>query len=354
MRRPDRKMKAITSCCITAGSVAQTPCSTHAIHRIIQYRYVFPPFPFSIKLTTIMMPTMNQQRKGLVLLLLTVPSSSLQAAAFLPSYFGSRSIERRARNPSSSSIKNGDTSAGGGGVADADFDFSSQQGWNDFYDDDTTADITEWHRSVPLQVLIDAYIPLGSSCLVVGCGNSQLPRAIYDAHSHQQQQLPNEKSSTMSTKITCLDSSSTCLEQLRRQFDDTNAVKDGIVSFVCGDAVKLTETLLQANGDTSANIPDSFDVIIDKGLSDAILCGEGWNGPLEHLMHESIKVLSRTNNNSSKHQQHQTPATYLLVSYKLPKSTQQFLQQVSIPHVEWSFGRPEGTGKVQVSLATMV
>lgn len=258
--------------------------------------------------------TMILPRQWLLLLLLL--AITIQCSSFVLQQ--QHQQQRRRKTKISSSSTNG--------VQDAEFDFSSARGWDDFYKADD-ADILEWHSSVPLQTLIDAYIPVGSSCLVVGCGNSQLPRAIYDAHHHD---------GRTTTRVTCLDSSSTCLDQLKRQFEDVGDTDS--ISFVCGDAVELTTTL-DTNG-------IDFDIIIDKGLTDALLCGEGWNGPLERLLQESIKVLKRRRRSSN-------TGTYLLVSYQLPRSTEEFIQEVTAPHLEWSFRRPEGNGRVQVSVATM-
>ena len=206
-------------------------------------------------------------------------------------------------------------------------------GSNDFYQQDDT--VVEWHSSVPLAILVE-YIPKPSSCLIVGCGNSRLPKAIDDAHYGE-------------TQICCLDSSQTCLDQLQRQWGvvesstliqtstntEFSSSTPDCISSVCRDAAELTKTL---GTDTK------FDRIIDKGLMDAFLCGEGWNVPVERLIRESIQVLN-------------DGGQYLLVSYRLPKSTEAFLESVSSPHLEWSF-RLDNIGpsneRVQVSIATIV
>ena len=70
----------------------------------------------------------------------------------------------------------------------------------------------------------------------------------------------------------------------------------------------------------------SFDIIIDKGLTDAILCGEGWDGPLEKVLYESAKILSMGT------------GRYLLISYQLPSSTKEFLVNVGKDvGLEWEF-----------------
>jgi hypothetical protein len=284
-----------------------------------------------------------------------------------------------------------------------DFDFSSVQSWNTFYEqrqqqqqqqqenveinhqntntnnndqqDTDDAVVVEWHNSVSFSTIID-YIPTGSSCLIIGCGNSRLPKAIYDARRDEQ---------VVATHICCLDSSPTALEQLKQQFhsdtdtilttsdstsrtihqsqhskpsSSTTATTTSRVSFVCDDAVELTKTLEQNTRDNVDVEP--FDMIIDKGLMDALLCGEGWDGPVERLLTESIQILNRPRSNHDD-SNHNHPAhadkggTYMLISYPLPKSTEAFLQDVTTAShtMEWSFRRPESNTRVQISIGTI-
>jgi len=200
-------------------------------------------------------------------------------------------------------------------TSNRDFDFSSKAGWNQFYQ--TEHNVVEWHSSVALEDLVVAYIPPNADCLMVGCGNSRLPRVVLDVNDG-------------STKLTCLDSSGTCLEQLVTQFQS----EEEKPSMVCGDAVELHKTL--------GNPENQFDIIVDKGLLDALLCGEGWNGPVERLMLGAIQRLRGPG------------SRYLLVSYRLPSSTMDFLKEVTHPCLEWDFARPEGNSRVQVSLATKI
>jgi hypothetical protein len=93
------------------------------------------------------------------------------------------------------------------------------------------------------------------------------------------------------------------------------------VEYVCGDATKLSNYFIQPEvGEQCV-----FDIIVDKGLSDAILCSEGFDGPLRNLMEESAKVLKRG-------------GQYLLVSYAIPTSTQDFIRELGRKHdLEWEF-----------------
>uniref|UniRef100_A0A7R9ZM84 Methyltransferase type 11 domain-containing protein n=1 Tax=Craspedostauros australis TaxID=1486917 RepID=A0A7R9ZM84_9STRA len=185
-------------------------------------------------------------------------------------------------------------------------DFSSPSEWEEFYKSTSASassssssaspegyDVTEWHSSISLH-RIAAYItnpnegrrndPIRNdndsgnphhtpTCLMIGCGNSQLPDAV----------LPN-------AELTLLDTSQTCLEQLRSSYGDQ-------VRYVCGNALKLSDCL-------PASV--TFDSILDKGLIDALLCGDGWDSDLERLLRQASKHLVP----------HQ--GRYILISYRLP------------------------------------
>jgi hypothetical protein len=187
------------------------------------------------------------------------------------------------------------------------FDYSSPSGWDNFYQDNA---IFEWHSSVPLE-RIASYVPPSADCLMVGCGNSQLPEVVL--------------STCDQPRIILLDTSETCLTQLKKVYGST-------VEYQCGDATKLSSLWKDEK---------QLDIIIDKGLADAILCGEGWNGPLETLFQGAATVLR----NGS--------GIYLLISYKLPKSTKEFLTEVGEKvGLDWEFDLPDDSNhRVSVSLA---
>ena len=237
------------------------------------------------------------------------------------------------------------------------FDFSSAAEWDKFYKTPvkpsnssiaseaatpfarkTTTIVTEWHSTVPLDE-IASVVPSNAKCLIIGCGNSNLPDRILQ----QQGQRSPPKS------LVLFDSSQTCLDQLRNRFQNvdnecnqsneftTKITTD--IEYICGDATKLTEyfstnhaviqdgKLVQDKARKRRNEGESlFDIIIDKGLTDAILCGEGWDGPLEKLLHESANMLSTDT------------GRYLLISYQLPSSTKNFLMTVGEKiGLEWEF-----------------
>lgn len=231
------------------------------------------------------------------------------------------------------------------------FDFSSAQGWDEFYKepekyDSTTSQetaettATEWHPSVSLESIASA-IPPNGRCLIIGCGNSNLPDVIL-----KQRDCPLPRS------LVLLDTSQTCLNQLRERhlrIEGSSSNDDGIgakvsfesteIEYVCGDVTQLSTYFDVANVDESGestgaehdgekdeNVEALFDMIIDKGLTDALLCGEGWDGPLEKLMCESAKILSKET------------GQYLLISYELPSSTKRFLAEIGNEvGLKWDF-----------------
>lgn len=253
--------------------------------------------------------------------------------------------------------------------ASVEADFSSVYFWEKFYqqmiqdqqeiippkesDDptDTASDsivdnafVFEWHDSIPLET-IAATIPPGSNCLMVGCGNSLLPQVVLD----------REKD----VSITLLDTSQTCLEQLQRQYGGYPEVR-----YACASALEMAQHLV---GDTvqedTANVAffcdtqaTYFDVILDKGLVDALMCGEGWEGPVESLLRESSRIVDP-----------QRGGTYLLVSYKIAPAIQEAFQELSDsaasivsadggPQLEWNWDfdmEDLSNDRVSISMATI-
>ena len=215
------------------------------------------------------------------------------------------------------------------------FDFSEPTKWNEFYQENH--ETYEWHSSVSLE-RIASYVPEDSWCVIIGCGNSRLPETILAAKS------------TSSSRIVLLDTSQVCLDQLRSIYGSS-------VDYVCGDATEMSSALLNTtarnvcpmihkfdhiSGDeqTRSEAP-RVDIVLDKGLMDAILCGEGWDGTVRKLLEELSRVL-------------RPGGTYLLVSYRLPNSTKSFLCEVGKEYnLQWNFDiEPDSNPRVSVSVAT--
>jgi phospholipid N-methyltransferase len=194
----------------------------------------------------------------------------------------------------------------------ADFDFSSQQGWDLYYQDNTIGNDVEWHSSIPFEH-IRALVPkLATTCLFIGCGTSALPGV-----------LRNERPDM---ELILLDSSATCVRQLQRRYGHDR------FQYIVGDATKLA-TALGATNTTKV------DCILDKGLMDALLCSEGWNGPVQALLEEACAVLSYG-------------GRYILISYQLPSSTQSFIRDTTQHGMDWKFDCEGSNSRVSVSIGS--
>jgi hypothetical protein len=241
------------------------------------------------------MKAMRNQRQWSVLLLLTLTSTSTVAFAFLVPRSLSRSIHGKAFLPSSSLASSSSSTSS--------FDFSSTHGWEDYYHNNTQA-VEEWHSDMSLSSLA-SLVPPSSHCLVVGCGTSHMPRYLLDRSV---------------LHLTLLDSSKSCIHLLQERYGSS-------VNYVCGDATSLSSHVAEV------------DVIFDKGLMDALLCGEGWDYTVQRLLQQAQEVLV-------------TEGRYILVSYRLAPSTKDFLLQQE--GWEWEFDINLSTERVGVSIATKV
>jgi hypothetical protein len=221
------------------------------------------------------------------------------------------------------------------------FDFSSKLGWDKFYrtgrelSQQDTADVVEdspsleyeWHSHIPHSAIIDAIAPSIQaarhhsslptsrdrripSILIVGCGNSSLPRILHDAFSHP-------------VRITCLDYSAVCIDMIRQMYGDTCPN----MAFVVGDATKLKEVLKKHNSEekmdrfmeSDGENDYRYDVVVDKGLMDALMCGEGFE--VETLQRGIDQVL--TTNEWGIH---------VLICFRLNTGTKETLVDLSKSH----------------------
>ena len=186
------------------------------------------------------------------------------------------------------------------------FDFSSTEAWEDHYQ--VHNKYLEWHSSISMENLVKMVPEHASSVVLVGCGSSRLPEAIQDTRPD--------------SHLILQDSSETCLNYLRDRYQDT-------MSYVGGDATRLSQCL---------DAP--VDVIYDKGLMDAIFCNEGWNRPICSLLQESSKMLKDN-------------GIYILVSYRLPPSTMEFLANVGAEnHMDWIFNIEGSNNRAGISIAS--
>ena len=198
------------------------------------------------------------------------------------------------------------------------FDFASKQGWNDFYQQReqkeqsgssptnvpvrptsstsrTSSDNSfefEWHSSIDHSYILSS-IEKGSNVLFVGTGNSNLPRSLYDAHDGN-------------TKITCVDYSQPCIDMMENMHQASAPTMD----FVCGDATDLVGLV----GGGSSSTP--YDFVVDKGLMDAMVCGEGWDWDLERYF-KGVKSLLE-----------ERAGKIILITFKLTSPMKSYLDDI--------------------------
>jgi hypothetical protein len=205
------------------------------------------------------------------------------------------------------------------------FDFASPTEWDAFYRQQQAECVPsmEWHDSIALSDIAAVVVP-NSRCLMVGCGTSRLPEALLA-----------QPQSTLPRSLVFLDTSQTCLDQLKDTYGSVYG--STTMEYVCGDATLLTKyfsrpvnpmqpSMTSASIISSNDAQDHFDMIIDKGLTDALLCSEGWDGLLERMYHEASRILAADT------------GQYLLISYPLPRTTREFLVDVGQDvGLEWQF-----------------
>lgn len=224
----------------------------------------------------------------------------------------------------------------------------------------------EWHQEIPLEEIADLVERLllggdtgvstptpeaSDSCngsdesvgapqtvLVIGCGTSALPALLLE-------RLPN-------VRLVLLDSSRTCVEHVRERH--RRKCHRRAVVCVCGNVLKPRSTWRLVGGpddaDTSAapsTLPATFDLILDKGLMDVLLCGDDWDATVPKL----LAMLGNNNNDddsalfssatatatATTSAPPPLPCSYVLVSYTLPPSTRQFLLDETRGTWDWSF-----------------
>ena len=219
------------------------------------------------------------------------------------------------------------------------FDFSSRQGWEHFYQtglsdgsyDHTSVLEYEWHAHISHSEILKSITPSIEmamrhsisnrrdvpSILIIGCGNSSLPRVLHDAFASK-------------VRITCLDYSKVCIDMIQEMYSDSYCNMD----FVVGDAMKLNEVIEEhyrnIKSENRAEV-SPYDVVIDKGLMDALMCGEGFD----------VDVLQRSVN------QVLTPnewGMHVLICFPLANGTKERLvqlgQQSEEQNLYWRFDLP--------------
>jgi hypothetical protein len=265
----------------------------------------------------------------------------------------------------------------------------------------------EWHQEIPLEEIADLVerLLLSSSdseagmagrdarsigpadrnmtVLVVGCGTSRLPDLLLE-------RLPPRAS------LVLLDSSPTCVAHLRGRYGRTPAAPDARrrVAVACGSVLsppsswRVYRPSLDGGDDALPSLSSSSapshsppapssawspllrcDVVVDKGMMDVLLCGDDWDSTVPRML-ASVRGASASSPGSRGRDEGQAlrsprgrqgeekpqaePASqrrfchYVLISYRLPPSTVQFLVDQTSADLdgawEWSFDRdPRGS-----------
>eukprot|EP00004_Rigifila_ramosa_P012560 TRINITY_DN2722_c0_g1_i1.p1 TRINITY_DN2722_c0_g1~~TRINITY_DN2722_c0_g1_i1.p1 ORF type:complete len:220 (-),score=42.72 TRINITY_DN2722_c0_g1_i1:155-763(-) len=139
----------------------------------------------------------------------------------------------------------------------------AQYGKKDYWEDRYAKDSEsfDWFQKFEgLKAALSKHIKDSDKVLNVGCGNSTLSEELYDAG--------------VSKNITNIDVSTTVIKQM----SEKHAGKDG-----------LTFTVMNA---TSLHFsPATYDVIIDKGTLDCVLCAENSTHNSDKMLSELSRVL---------------------------------------------------------------
>lgn len=265
------------------------------------------------------------------------------------------------------------------------YDFSSQKGWDDFYrqfeysksykeskdDEIDHGKVTnragsavsslfefEWHSSVPHSVIIQEIIKgikkktnttttggggidggdsTVARVLVVGTGNSRLPRELYDFTGGDEIQ------------VTCLDYSQPCIHILK----EMHASDCPNMTFFCGDVLDLENVIRMSEHDRECEYSEEYfemqeewkyDCIVDKGLMDALMCNDGWDGSdvVQKYFQQARRVMK-------------SYGKIILVTYKVNDSKMEFLRMVGNDiGVAWKEDLEKSNGRVSFLVGTCV
>lgn len=142
-------------------------------------------------------------------------------------------------------------------------DYGNRHFWDERYAEKGEGPCFDWYQDwSTLEPLLRPFLkePLSFEILIPGCGNSQLGADLYDQGY---------------TNITNIDSSDVVVNMMADRFKDRDQME-----FVQSDARNISQ------------IPDNtFDLIIDKALMDALLCSDDNIISVNRLVREMHRVL---------------------------------------------------------------
>ena len=213
------------------------------------------------------------------------------------------------------------------------YDFSSLNGWDQFYthQEQRQQDHFEWHSSIPHSSIIEELQPR-QNILIVGNGNSRLP---FDIYTHFDSDV----------NITVVDYSQPCIDFLR----NAHQTSCPSIQFVCGDATNLEHII---NSQCTHDESVQYDIVIDKGLMDAMMCTDGWDGEgnVKKYFHEVGQLLNFRTDFVQR-----GGGKIILVAYRLSASTREFLEDLGRDiGVEWEEDAKRGNGRVSFLIGTLL
>jgi|ERR1711903_41477 len=172
--------------------------------------------------------------------------------------------------------------------------------WNDRYTKDTEP--FDWYqRYEGIKATLDRYVQPAHKVLMVGAGNSRLSEELYDAQVKS---------------IVNIDISEVCVNAMKAKHEDK---------------VEMQWQLMDVKD--LAFPPNHFDVVIDKGTMDSILCGESSTKNAALMMKEISKVLKPGGH-------------YLVVSYGQPDYRLNYFDK---PEYNWNILPAQSVQKPTVS-----
>merc|ERR1711904_47554 len=181
----------------------------------------------------------------------------------------------------------------------------AQYGRKEYWDERYTKDTEpfDWYqRYEGIKSTLDRYVQPSHKVLMVGAGNSRLSEELYE------QQVKN---------ITNIDISEVCVNHMKAKHEDK------------------PEMQWQKMNCTSLEFADvTFDVAIDKGTMDSILCGEGSTKHCSKMMSEISRVLK-------------PGGTYVVISYGQPDYRLNYFDK---PEYNWNILPASSVPKPTVSV----
>jgi len=174
--------------------------------------------------------------------------------------------------------------------------------WDERYSKDTEP--FDWYQRYDgIKSTLDRYVQPTHKVLMVGAGNSRLSQELYD-HA----QVKN---------ITNIDISEVCINRMKTDHEDKQEMQ----------WQKMDVTKLEfADG--------TFDVVLDKGTMDSVLCGEGSTKHCAKMMSEISRVLK-------------PGGTYIVISYGQPDYRLNYFDK---PEYNWTILPAQSVPKPTVSV----